>query len=160
MPNPPGATRPRPRPSATTEDSSSLNRARLQRLADERALDAGSLLAAGRWSGAYYLAGYAVECALKACIARRVNQHDFPDKKLAQDCCTHHVEKLVDVAGLKSLRDADTATRPILALHWIRVKDWNEEARYDIRDEKRARELFGAVIDVRDGALPWIKGHW
>ena len=46
-----------------------MNRADFQRLADVRIDEAGVLLAAGRWSGAYYLAGYAVECALKACIA-------------------------------------------------------------------------------------------
>ena len=30
------------------------------------------LLAGGRWTGAYYLGGYAVECGLKACILARV----------------------------------------------------------------------------------------
>jgi HEPN domain-containing protein len=29
------------------------------------------LLEAGLYAGAYYLAGYAVECALKACIAKK-----------------------------------------------------------------------------------------
>lgn len=43
------------------------------------------LLTAGMPEGAYYLAGYAVECALKSCIARRTQEHDFPDKKLAND---------------------------------------------------------------------------
>ncbi len=43
-----------------------MNRAELQRLAKDRLLDAKALFAARRWSGAYYLAGYAVECALKA----------------------------------------------------------------------------------------------
>ena len=36
----------------------------MQQLAEDRILDAASLLAVGRWSGAYYLAGYAVECGL------------------------------------------------------------------------------------------------
>jgi hypothetical protein len=47
-----------------------MNRAELQRLAKERISDAKVLLAARHWSAAYYLAGYAVECALKACIAK------------------------------------------------------------------------------------------
>ena len=34
--------------------------------------DARALLAAGCWAGAYYLAGYALECALKACILKFV----------------------------------------------------------------------------------------
>jgi len=35
---------------------------------DERIEDATALLAASRWSGAYYLTGYALECALKSCV--------------------------------------------------------------------------------------------
>jgi hypothetical protein len=57
-----------------------VNRTQLQQLAEERVRDAEALLNAGQWSGAYYLAGYAVEFALKACIAKLTNQHDFPDK--------------------------------------------------------------------------------
>jgi hypothetical protein len=37
-----------------------LNRAELRQLAEDRVLDARALLKEGRWSGAYYLAGYAV----------------------------------------------------------------------------------------------------
>jgi hypothetical protein len=48
-----------------------VNRAEFQKLADLRAREAGVLLAAKCYDGAYYLAGYAVECALKECIARK-----------------------------------------------------------------------------------------
>lgn len=50
-----------------------MNRTQLQILAEERARDAEALLNAGRWSGAFYLAGYAIECGLKACIAKLTN---------------------------------------------------------------------------------------
>ena len=64
-----------------------MNRTDLQQLADVRIAEAHALLtlAVPMSDGAYYLAGYAVECALKACIAKTVNQHDFPDKELATD---------------------------------------------------------------------------
>ena len=78
-----------------------MNRTDLQQLANERVLDAEALLNLGRWSGAYYLAGYAIECGLKACIAKLTNQDDFPDKRFANDSFTHDIEKLVDLAGLK-----------------------------------------------------------
>ncbi len=39
------------------------------------------VVAAGMWEGTYYLAGYAVECALKACIAKQIIAEDFPDKE-------------------------------------------------------------------------------
>ena len=47
-----------------------LKRRDLRELALLRLKEAQVLLANGCWSGAYYLAGYAVECALKACIAK------------------------------------------------------------------------------------------
>jgi hypothetical protein len=59
-----------------------VNRADFQTLADIRLAEARDLLALNppRPDGAYYLAGYAVECALKACIARGYAQHDWPEK--------------------------------------------------------------------------------
>jgi hypothetical protein len=89
-----------------------VNRAQLQQLAEERSLDAQVLLSGGRWSGAYYLAGYAVECALKACIAKLTGEHDFPDKEFVNKCYTHKIELLVVLAGLKAQRDADAAVNP------------------------------------------------
>jgi HEPN domain-containing protein len=84
------------RPAGATK----VNRADLQRLANERITDAKVLLAARRWSGAYYLAGYAMECALKACIAKLMKSEEFPDKKFAEKCWTHSLTTLLDIAGL------------------------------------------------------------
>jgi len=50
-----------------------LSRIRLQ--------EAKALLSLDFDDGAYYLAGYAVECALKACIAKETRRHEFPDRK-------------------------------------------------------------------------------
>ena len=52
----------------------------LQRLSRLRARDARTLFAAGQYDGVYYLGGFAVECALKACIARKTQRHEFPDR--------------------------------------------------------------------------------
>lgn len=137
-----------------------MNRMQLQQLAEERLLDAEALLQAGRWSRAYYLAGYAVECGLKACIARRTNQYDFPDKELALKSYTHKIDVLVDVAGLERQRRTDMVAKPTLAAHWLVVKDWDESARYQLWTEAEARKLFAAVTDSTNGVLPWIRGHW
>jgi HEPN domain-containing protein len=51
-----------------------MNRADLQKLSNTRLRQARILFAAGESSGAYYLAGYAVECALKACFAKHVKR--------------------------------------------------------------------------------------
>jgi len=77
-----------------------LNRFELRQLAEDRIADAAILLASGRWSGAYYLAGYALECGLKACIARLTTQDDFPrDRSLWRSAYTHNLEKLLRAAG-------------------------------------------------------------
>ena len=137
-----------------------MNRTQLQDLADARVLDADALLNASRWSAAYYLAGYAIECALKACIARLNNLHDFPDKDLVMRSYTHHIDTLVQVAGLKPVRDADANANAALDANWLTVKDWSEKSRYQQWSEPEARKLFAAVSDAANGVLPWIKNHW
>jgi HEPN domain-containing protein len=137
-----------------------MNRAAFQALADIRIAEAQSLLAAGFFDGAYYLAGYAVECALKACIARLTNQHDFPDKEFAQACYTHDIEKLVRATGLTAQRDADAPAGSDLAVNWDIAKDWAESSRYERNAEPKARALIEAVIHATNGVLPWIKARW
>jgi HEPN domain-containing protein len=137
-----------------------LNRTELQLLSENRARDAETLLNLGQWSGAYYLVGYAVECRLKACIAKQTNQHDFPDKKHADRCFTHDLEALLQVSGLVPQRTLDAQRNPVLGNNWLIVKDWNERARYQLWSENQARKLYEAVTNANDGVLSWIKAHW
>jgi HEPN domain-containing protein len=67
----------------------------LQELSSLRLREAKLLFAANAPDGAYYLAGYAVECALKACIARSTERHDFPDLKRVKDNYTHKAKDLI-----------------------------------------------------------------
>lgn len=48
-----------------------MNRGELQELAMIRLQDAKVLLENECFDGAYYLSGYVIECALKACIAKK-----------------------------------------------------------------------------------------
>jgi HEPN domain-containing protein len=137
-----------------------MNRVQFQQLAEIRVRDAEVLLNAGQWSGAYYLTGYAVECGLKACIAKLTLPHDYPDKEFAQKCYTHNIEALVELGGLTSQRKADAIAKPTLGNNWIIAKDWNEKARYQQWTEPEARDLFAAITDTIDGVLPWIKLYW
>jgi len=137
-----------------------MNRAELQRLAKERIQDAKALFAAKRWSAAYYLAGYAVECALKACIAKLMKPEEFPDKGFAEKCWTHDIERLVVLAGLKEQRDRDFRADADFLSKWDSVKDWNESSRYERKTKKVARELLEAITDARHGVFPWIKKYW
>jgi HEPN domain-containing protein len=134
-----------------------VNRADLQKLADMRIEEAEILLRAKQYAGAYYLAGYAVELGLKACIAKKVKRYDYPDKHHAQKCYIHKVEELVVLAGLRALLDADAD----LLLRWAVVKDWDEETRYDRTITRGdAQSLYVAITDPAHGVLPWIKLHW
>ena len=67
-----------------------MNRTELHQLAHDRVEDARVLLDNGRWTAAYYLVGYAVETALKACILKFVEDTGiiFTDKKFAEKCWT------------------------------------------------------------------------
>ncbi len=71
-------------------------RSDFRQLAEVRLLEAKALLDLGKWDGSYYLAGYAVELGLKACIIRLLMATDaFPEKEYSKNCYTHDVEKLV-----------------------------------------------------------------
>lgn len=78
-----------------------MNRKELQALSRIRLAEARALLGSGHFSGAYYLAGYAMECAFKACIARQTLRHDFPDKKRVDASYTHNLKELVAAAELR-----------------------------------------------------------
>ena len=137
-----------------------MNRSELQQLAKARIRDARALMRAGRWAGAYYLAGYAVECALKACIAKLMKSEEFPDRNFAEKCWTHDFEKLVTLAGLKDQRDADSQADADLSANWGTVKDWTESSRYARKTKREARVLFTAITRRKHGVLTWIKSRW
>lgn len=138
-----------------------MNRKDFQDLADVRIAEAELLLNGGRPDGAYYLAGYAVECGLKACIAKRTSQYDFPPvRKVVEDCYTHNIETLVRTAELVTDRKTATDANPVLETYWSIVKDWNESSRYDRKTQLEAQTLFDAIIDPANGVLPWIKVRW
>jgi hypothetical protein len=138
-----------------------VNRAELQRLARDRIRDARALLAARQWSGAYYLAGYAVECGLKACIIAHLMQTDeFPERRFSEQCWTHNLLQLLGLAGLKPVFDADTAADPDLLDKWDVVKDWSESSRYARKTRKQAEALYAAITDKKHGVFPWISSHW
>lgn len=134
-----------------------MNRTDLQRLAELRLREADHLLSAELYAGAYYLLGYSVECALKACIAKQIRQYDFPDRRLINDSYTHNLETLLRLSGLRDELRAD----PDLDLNWTVVKDWSEQSRYELGiSEVRARDLNDAINDAANGVLPWLRTRW
>lgn len=143
-----------------------MDRKAWQRLAKTRLQDSRALLGRKRWSAAYYLCGYAVECALKACLLRYLGESGalFGDdrsylKSLA-DCWTHDLDKLVKLAGLEDGFEAARKSNAALKNNWVLTKDWDEASRYKEKTEIEARDLYRAVSDNKEGVLWWIQSHW
>jgi hypothetical protein len=138
-----------------------VTRTDFQLLADTFLDEAQILFSQGKPGGAYYMAGYAVECALKACIAKRTAEHDFPpDRKFVADCYTHDLGTLVKSAGLRLELDRAVTGDPDLSSRWSVVQAWDESSRYDRKTGTKAQDLIEAITDPQHGVLPWIKTHW
>jgi hypothetical protein len=138
-----------------------MNRSDLQSLSRIRQREARTLLSPREFAGAYYLAGYAVECALKACIAKQTRRYDFPERDVAQKAHAHDLEALWMLGKLKQDFTSALATDPSLKLDWTVVKDWKPSARYQLAvGEAAARALFSAATQREHGVLPWIRARW
>jgi hypothetical protein len=128
-------------------------------LADLRAEEVRLLLAKGKQQGAYYLAGYAVECALKACIAKKTKKFQFPPKiDYVRELYSHKLNALVSVAGLDPDLKKEIGANPAFGTNWSTVKDWTEESRYKTSG-LNGKDMYNAVTGL-DGVLPWIKLRW
>jgi len=137
-----------------------MNKAELENLAAIRIKEAEILLAADCYQGAYYLAGYALECTLKACIAKQVKEFDFPNKKLANESYTHNLANLLITAGLKQELSEQEKQSKAFRSNWATVIEWSEESRYEcVITKQEAQNLFTAITDNESGILPWLKNY-
>ena len=138
-----------------------MERTDLHAISRQRKREAAALLRAQLYGGAYYLAGYAVECALKACIAKRTRRHEFPDRNVAISAWTHDLDRLVDLAGLDAELAKDMAANPALRVNWGTVSEWKETARSDLTiTPDKAKELYFACTRRNIGILSWIRRRW
>lgn len=138
-----------------------MNRTDFQSLSQIRQREARALQTSGHSPGAYYLMGYAVECALKACVAKQTRRHDFPDRAFAQQAHVHDLEKLMKLAGLDRDFRAAMQANPELQLNWAVAKDWKETSRYDRSiSQVEAKDLISACTARKNGVLPWIRARW
>jgi hypothetical protein len=141
-----------------------VNRADWQRIAEERLLAAEALLVADLYASAYYMAGYAVEGGLKSCILVRVASapevlFQKDGNKFSIGCWTHDIEKLVKLADLEAIRDADSAVNASLDANWKIVAKWDEKSRYVVKTQAEAEALYNAIAE-RDGVMPWLRMRW
>jgi hypothetical protein len=143
-----------------------VNRAELQLMTRERILDAEALIQGNRWSFAYYVAGYAVECGLKSCLLSRMIHTGwvFRDRVKIDECLTHEFGKLINLSGLTAELNANLAASAAgnraFAGNWGTAALWKVTDRYESKTESEARALYAAITDNPDGVLPWIMNYW
>jgi hypothetical protein len=131
-------------------------------MAEERILDAEALINGGRWAGAYYVAGYAVECGLKACLLAQMVRTGwvFQERVKVEECRTHDFDELIRIAGLRSELDGSLAASRAFAGNWGIVSQWKVSTRYEPKAEADARAFYAAIADNPDGVLRWIQKYW
>lgn len=106
-----------------------------------------------RWTGAIYLGGYAIECALKSLICYRQAKNNFKDTKIfkegLQGADLHSLVKLLDaLPDVQRVIQSKERNNPYRQA-WNTVSSlWrNDELRYFDKNgnEKESREFIEAV---------------
>lgn len=132
----------------------------LKALADTKLEDAVLLLQHRRFSNAYYLGGYAIEIALKVCIARQFVADVIPDKAFVNQVFNHKLSELIGLAGLTAELKSRENAEPAFAASWAMVAQWDPETRYASIDPTTAQQFFVSIRDPTSGVMPWIKTFW
>ncbi|NQT29595.1 MAG: HEPN domain-containing protein [Candidatus Saganbacteria bacterium] len=105
-----------------------ISRKNLKQIAKARLKDSKILCKNGRYDGAVYLCGYAVEVTLKAKICKTLNWKGFPESSKEfehyKSFKTHNLDVLLKLSGhelvVKSKYLAD----------WSIIAQWDPEVRY------------------------------
>jgi hypothetical protein len=140
-----------------------LTRSDLQTLARRRLKEAKVLLDNRCYEGSFYLLGYAVECAVKACIAKQMRKGHFPPTRGFVDTCyIHDLERLFKTAELWTSFQADLNANAALRCNWQLIKPWNEAKRYDPgRLTKAVAEgAYQGVADPVNRVFQWLRLRW
>jgi len=67
--------------------------------------------------------------ALKACIAKMTQRHDFLDKRKAEGSYTHNLRDLMRLASLENARIEEAKRDPAFRNSWDVVQLWSELSR-------------------------------
>lgn len=123
----------------------------LRLLAEERISEAQTLLGGNHFSGAYYLAGYAVELGFKAVLTSGLTSYAMPNQKEVAAAHTHVLPDLAKACGLDPAADAT------VRVAWgVVAPNWGPEDRYRLHSSVRATQMVDAAREV----LEWLKPQW
>ncbi len=135
-----------------------ITRTTLQRLAHARLQDAQTLWREKRYDAAYYLCGYAIECALKAWIAKQTPRHAFPDKDRVNRAHQHKFSELLNLVDDRQQFEAELKAEERLERAWSLVQDWSPVTRYRFRATSRLH--VRAMLDSVEVVLGCLSKFW
>lgn len=129
-----------------------IRKGRLLQAHEERLRDAYVLLRGGRWSGAIYVAGYVIECLLKAAILSRVGLSVLPSRYWH-----HDLERLVVDAHLRRELEAEMSDEMEQCMGLL-SRAWDVSIRYQPGAHERceAEEFLLKMETVRRWLLARI----
>jgi HEPN domain-containing protein len=122
-----------------------IPRADLKKIARARITDAECLFTGGRYDGAVYLCGYAVELALKARICRTLKWPEFDPSGPLHAFKSHSFDFLLSLSGIEA-----KITRLYLS-PWSTMKRWEPELRYrpvGSTTRAEARNMIDAAVEL------------
>ncbi len=127
---------------------------RFYRAAKQRFDDALLLLEMGRTTAAVYLAGYSVECMLKALILSAVPQAQAEEVLgMFRGARAHDYEWLLRLYAEKG----GAGLPPSVVPHFARVNSWSTDMRY-VPGTIALREAH-AFVDAATTILTWVDGR-
>lgn len=129
-------------------------------LARRRISESRALFRARQYSGAYYLAGYAVECSLKAAICKQFRHHTLPELKTVKNTFQHDPQNLLKHSNLADAFDQARRNDPDLGANWATIILWSEASRYVKQSRVNARDLIRAVDDGPSSFMQWMSTQW
>jgi HEPN domain-containing protein len=139
-----------------------MTRKDLQELARLRLREAEALYKARLYDGSVYVAGYAVELALKARICRVLRVKEFPlDGSLGRIFKVHDLEQLTVLAGFST--QIDVRKNKDLFDNWSRAVEWSPEQRYRPSgqyDAPAARLILDSLMSKPNGVFAWLTKRW
>lgn len=114
---------------------------------------ARQLLDANSTALAWFNAGMAVECALKACIMVHLRLNRWPDRSLRKELHTHDLRKLALAAGV----EIEKLSRDPVFPSWCTVHLWRRSEGYSSKPMpiRVARDMVEAACG-HDGVIQWL----
>ena len=148
------------------------SRSDLQNLTKQRLDEASALLSLNFPDAAFYLAGYSIECALKAVVCKTLDQDDFyqPDRskkatryvqeRIFREFKTHNYSDLLVLSGLSAEFELARVSDPQLYLAWTDIEKagWTEQFRYELGT--KSRQNVSDFIKAVGAVIIWISNYW